>query len=101
MIPARIDNWDPGHPIHALTDFLNSGDFINFARRNNSYYKVTKIDAHASYYRPGESMTTQQHRGDLNERRASNTLSFSRDWRADWGGLLLFHNKKNDFSRGY
>src|SRR5262249_46811479 len=24
MIEARLGNWDPGHPIHALTDFLNA-----------------------------------------------------------------------------
>lgn len=101
MIPARIDNWDPGHPIHALTDFLNSGDFISFARRLISDFNVTKIDAHASHYRPGDYLTTHQDHGDQYERRAAYTLGFSRDWRADWGGLLLFHDEKNDVRRGF
>src|SRR6185295_15438206 len=28
MIEARLGDWDRGHPIHALTDFLNSAEFI-------------------------------------------------------------------------
>lgn len=101
MIPARIDNWDPGHPIHKLTDFLNSGEFVTFARRIISNFEVTKIDAHASYYRPGDYLTTHRDEGDIKERRAAYTLGFSRNWRPDWGGLLLFHDDGFDISRGF
>lgn len=100
MIQARIENLDPDHPIHALTDFLNSGPFLTLARRIISNAAITKIDAHASYYRPGDYLTMHRDVGQMQERRAAYTLGFSRDWRPDWGRLLLFNDDKQDVTRG-
>jgi SM-20-related protein len=100
MVLARLENWDPGHPIHALTDFLNSPPFFAFARQLIRCPGLTKTDAHATRYGPGHYLTRHQDDGFNKERRAAYTLGFSRRWEPDWGGLLLFLDGKQDVERG-
>jgi Rps23 Pro-64 3,4-dihydroxylase Tpa1-like proline 4-hydroxylase len=99
MVAARLQDWDPGHPIHTLTDFLNLPDFLDFARALISSPGLTKVDAHASYYAPGHYLTTHSD-DDALHGRAAYTIGFSRDWRPDWGGLLLMLDANGDVRRG-
>jgi SM-20-related protein len=101
MIEARLSGWDAGHPIHALTDFLNSAEFIAFARTIIGDPNVTKIDAQASHYNRGHFLTRHVDDGVKKERRAAYTIGFSRNWQPDWGGLLLFLNDELDITKGY
>ena len=101
MIEARLGGWEPGHPIHAVTDFLNSPAFIGFARRLIGCPTVTKIDAQASNYKPGHFLTCHVDEGDKQERRAAYTIGFSRNWQVDWGGLLMFLDERFDVSRAF
>ena len=99
MIEARVSRWHHGHPIHVVTDFLNSPDFIGFARRLIGDPTVTKIDAQASNYQPGHFLTRHVDEGKTLERRAAYTIGFSRNWQTDWGGLLMFIDERFDVSR--
>jgi SM-20-related protein len=101
MIDARLGGWDEGHPIHALTDFLNSPDFLAFARTIIGNPAVTKIDAQASNYRCGHFLTRHKDDGAKQERRAAYTIGFSRNWQTDWGGLLMFIDDKLDVTRAF
>ncbi|ANP46230.1 2OG-Fe(II) oxygenase [Candidatus Viadribacter manganicus] len=101
MIEAALRGWDPGHPIHALTQFLNSAEFIAFAKEIISEPRITKIDAHASNYQRGHYLTRHVDDGAKKERRAAYTIGFSRNWQPDWGGLLLFLDKKQDVEAGF
>ena len=101
MIEARLGNWDPGHPIHALTDFLNSPTFIAFAKTLIGEPRLTKIDCHATNYQRGHFLTRHADEGAKLERRAAYTIGLSRKWEPDWGGLLLFLDEKLDIKRGY
>ncbi|MBN8607065.1 MAG: 2OG-Fe(II) oxygenase [Caulobacterales bacterium] len=99
MIEAVQQRWDPGHPIHALTHFLNSPPFIEFARTLIACPGLTKIDAQASNYQPGHFLTRHIDDGLKKERRAAYTLGFSRNWQPDWGGLLMFIDENLDVAR--
>ncbi len=99
MIEARISGWDRGHPIHAVTDFLNSPAFIEFARQLIDCPAVSKIDAQASNYQAGHFLTRHVDDGTKKERRAAYTIGFSRNWQTDWGGLLMFIDEHFDVSR--
>jgi len=101
MIEAVQRGWDQGHPIHALTAFLNSPEFITFAKEIISEPRVTKIDAHASNYQRGHYLTRHVDDGAKQERRAAYTIGFSRNWQPDWGGLLLFLDNKQDVQSGF
>ena len=100
LIPARLAKWDPGHPIHRLTDFLNGPEFLSLARRIIQHPTLTQVDGQASCYRPGDYLAYHRDEGVKSERRAAYTLGFSRQWQPDWGGLLLFYDDKNDVRTG-
>ena len=87
------------HPLHKLHAFLNSGPFLDFASEVAGAEGVDRVDAAATYYRPGDFLNLHTDIGG-GRRKAAYTLGFTRGWRADWGGHLLFHDKAGDISRG-
>jgi SM-20-related protein len=100
MIGAYLAGRDPGHPIHGVAEFINSDEFLAFGRAVTGEHGVTKADAQATLYRPSHFLNLHDDTGE-GERRAAYTLGFTRRWRADWGGQLLFHDDAGDIVRGF
>jgi SM-20-related protein len=100
MIDARLKGRDPGHPLHDLTDFINSPDFLEFGRAVIGAEMITKADAQATFYRHNDFLALHNDIGGSDQRRAAYTLGFTRTWRPDWGGQLLFHDDAGDVSLG-
>ena len=90
MITAYLEGWSPGHPLHAVTEFLQTPEVREFGRRVIGAARITKVDAQATLYAPGHFLTRHQDEGLKLERRAAYTLGFARDWQPDYGGLLAF-----------
>jgi SM-20-related protein len=90
MIEAAARGIDAGHPIHDVTRFLNSQEFLAFGEAVIGYRGLTKVDAQATLFTKGNFLTRHIDEGARNERRAAYTLGFSRQWQTDWGGLLMF-----------
>src|SRR5690606_33969599 len=99
MIEALIQGRDPGHPLHAMTEFLNSPEFRGLGASVIGDPGVTKLDAQATWYRPGDFLTLHDDTGK-GERLAAYTLGFTKGWRPDWGGQLLFHDDAGQITRG-
>jgi SM-20-related protein len=87
------------HPLHKLFNLLNSPEFLAFGREVSGHSDVVRIDATATWYRPGDFLT--MHTDQVGLRRTAYTLGFTRGWRADWGGQLLFHTPAGDVERGF
>ena len=100
MLGAYLDGSDPGHPLHAVTEFLNSEPFLALGRAITGEHSVVKTDAQASFYRRGDFLTLHDDTGEDKERRAAYTLGFTRHWRPDWGGQLLFHDQVGEIQQG-
>lgn len=101
MIEAYLKGWDKGHPIHQWTEFINGPEYLGLGRAVTGISAVTKADAHATFYGPGDFLTRHLDYGDDLERRAAYVLGLTRGWQPDWGGLLLFLNEKQDVTEGY
>lgn len=101
MIQAVFENADPGHPIHELTNFLNSREFLDFGATVIGHDAITKADAQATFYAQGHFLTRHIDDGEKKERRAAYTLGFSQNWQPDWGGLLMFLDKDLDISKAF
>jgi SM-20-related protein len=99
MVDALLQGRDPDHPLHLLTELLNSDPFIEFCHGIMGGPRPTKTEAHATLYRPGDflSLHDDSYKG---ERLAAFTLGFTRQWRPDWGGQLLFHDAAGEIVRG-
>jgi len=91
---------DPAHYLSAVTAFLNSAPFLDFARALTGDASIAFADAQATRYRPGHFLS--QH-DDANEpgRVAAYVLNLTPRWRADWGGALLFSDHPGHIAGGY
>lgn len=90
----------PATPIHRTTQFLESRDFLDFGGRVIGAPAVTGVRVQASYYRPGDFLTVHDDSHRKDHRLAAFTLGFTRRWRPDWGGQLLFHDADGNVTRG-
>ena len=99
MINAYLAGWDTGHPIHGVTELINSPPFLDIFRRVTGHPEVIKADAKATLYRPGDFLALHDD-GISPGRVAAYTLGFTRAWRPDWGGQLLMHGNDLEIERG-
>lgn len=76
---------------HRLLESLASRETIELVRRITGFDDVARVDAQATWYRPGNFLTahSDEQKNQLT-RRAAYVIQLCRDWRADWGGLLHF-----------
>lgn len=100
VIQAFLTGKEPGHATHILVQFFNDTPFVEFAKAVTGETGISKIDAQATWYRPGDFLTLHDDTG-VGERRAAYTLGLTRDWRPDWGGQLLFHDAAGEIERGF
>lgn len=101
LITAYLTKRDAEHPIHRLTEFLN-GEFVAFGAYVTNQPHVAKADGQLTRYRPGDFIGLHNDIGsEASDRLTAYTLGFTRQWRADWGGQLLFHDDAGDVTRGF
>ena len=100
MVDNFVDGLDPEWPLHALTEYLNSDEFREFVKKVTSEPSVIKLDAQATYYAPGHFLNTHNDTGSNAERRAAYVMGFSKNWRTDWGGQLLFLDENGNTTSG-
>ncbi|WP_420141125.1 2OG-Fe(II) oxygenase, partial [Sphingomonas sp.] len=87
-------------PLHAFARFMSSAAVIDLLRAVTGRDAIDFADAQATAYRPGDFLTTHDDGVAGKHRHAAYVLSLSPDWRAEWGGLLLFHDGRGDILRG-
>jgi Rps23 Pro-64 3,4-dihydroxylase Tpa1-like proline 4-hydroxylase len=94
------DYPNPSHYLAEVTRFLNSGPFLDLARRVTGRSEIAFADAQATRYRPGHFLNRHD---DANEpgRVAAYVLNLTPQWRPDWGGALLFLDGRGHISGGY
>jgi Rps23 Pro-64 3,4-dihydroxylase Tpa1-like proline 4-hydroxylase len=76
---------------HRLLEALASQATIELVRTVTGFSDVSRVDAQATLYRPGNFLTahSDEQVGEHN-RRAAYVIQLCRNWKADWGGLLHF-----------
>jgi Rps23 Pro-64 3,4-dihydroxylase Tpa1-like proline 4-hydroxylase len=87
---ARKEGWDPNLPVHVVLEFLNSPEFIEFARYLTGDDAINAVNAQATRYRPGHFLTPHQDIHSGEGRRYAYVINLTPRWQADWGGLLQF-----------
>lgn len=103
MIEAYLAGQDPGHPIHQVSEFLNGPAFLGLLRAVTGRQEIVKAEAFATLYRPGDFLTWHDDAKGATQaekRICAYTLGFTRGWRPDWGGQLLFHEKDGHITQG-
>lgn len=82
-------------------EFLNSPEFLSFARRITGDDRIALADAQATLYRPGHFLTQHDDTATGVHRIAAYVLNLTPQWRADWGGILHFLDGDGHIAEGY
>ena len=90
MIDARRDGTDPQLVLHAVVDFLNSPQFLNFARQLTGDPAIRMVSAIGVRYRAGHFLRAHNDLANDEDRAFAYVINLSRQWSPDWGGLLHF-----------
>ena len=90
----------PHLPIARVTEFLQSRVFLDVGQAVTGG-QVDGVRVQASHYRRGDFLTLHDDSHTRDDRVAAFTLGFTRGWRPDWGGQLLFHDARGDIERGF
>ena len=89
------------HYLMRVYEFLNSPEFLSFAREVTGLQNIVFVDAQATRYRPGHFLTQHDDAVEGKDRLAAYVLGFSPKWSADWGGILQFIDGDGHVTEGY
>lgn len=90
-----------GLAIDALLNALNEPEALEGWRRVTGNPRVSLVDGQATRYQPGHFLTRHTDEVAGRDRIAAYVLNLSPEWRAEWGGLLLFHAPDGEIAEGF
>lgn len=90
MVSAYKEGRDPGLLLHRVLEFMNSPDYLGFARALTGEPRIRRASAQATRYRPGQFLKYHTDIDSLEGRLYAYVVNLSARWEADWGGLLQF-----------
>lgn len=103
MSDAGEPYHDPAHYLAAIVAFLNGAPFLQFARTVTGIGDIAMADAQATRFVRNQFLTTHDDKSEHHgkNRRAAYVLNMTENWRADWGGLLLFLDAGGNVTEGF
>ncbi|MEQ1803100.1 MAG: 2OG-Fe(II) oxygenase family protein, partial [Gammaproteobacteria bacterium] len=97
-IAAAGGQLDP--VLAAAHTVIAGGVFAGFLRDLTGDERVATADVQATRYRPGHFLTTHDDHVDGKHRLYAWVLGLTKNWRPEFGGLLLFHDPSGQIERG-
>lgn len=85
----------------ALHDLVAGPDFLALARALTGNDAIAFADMQVTRYRPGHFLTAHDDAVDGKGRLYAYVLGMTRNWRADWGGVLVFLDDAGDIAEGF
>lgn len=89
-----------GQALAAFARFLSGPEVLGLMADVLGPSDIAFADAQATRYGPGDFLTAHDDAVEGKHRRAAYVFGLSPDWRAEWGGLLLFHEPAGEV-RGF
>jgi len=84
-----------------IVAFLNSTQFLTFARAVTGENRIAFADVQATRYGPGHFLTQHDDGIAGKNRLAAYVLNMTPTWSVDWGGNLMFINRDGQIAEGY
>ena len=101
MLDAYLQRRDPGLRLHQVLEFINSPEMIEFVRTVTGMKQIVRADAQATLFAPGDFLTLHNDFDAAKGRLAAYVLGFTRNWRADYGGMLQFMDDRHNVEQGF
>lgn len=96
----KPENREPDSPLGRFAAFLSSAEVLDLVRDISGAGDIAFAEARATRYRPGHFLTIHDDRHEETRRRVAYTFGLSPVWRPEWGGLLMFHDRRGDVELG-
>lgn len=97
---ADAERAADGGALAAFARFMSGPEVLGLMADVLGPSDIAFADAQATRYGPGDFLTAHDDEVAGKHRRAAYVFGLSRDWRAEWGGLLLFHEPAGEV-RGF
>lgn len=88
-------------PMRAVHDFINGRAFIDFVAQVTGDDRLAFADVMATRYLPGHFLTAHGDENPSQRRLYAYVLNLTPQWRADWGGVLMFLDDDGHVAEGY
>lgn len=90
MVTAYQEGRDPDLALHRVLEVFNSPQYLAFVRELTGDARIRRVNAQATRYRAGHFLRYHTDAESREGRLYAYVLNLTRDWKADWGGLLQF-----------
>ena len=90
-VPDRNDPAGAADPLTAFADLMSSAPMLALLRAVTGFTGLAFTDGQATAYGPGDFLTCHDDDVPGKNRLAAYVFGMTPAWRAEWGGLLLFH----------
>ena len=90
MVTAYKQGRDPGLLLHRVLELFNTPEYVALMQSLTGDARVRRVNAQATRYRSGHFLRWHTDIDSTEGRLYAYVLNLSRDWQADWGGLLQF-----------
>lgn len=90
MVTAYQEGRDPDLALHRVLEVFNSPQYLAFLRELTGDARIRRVNAQATRYRAGHFLRYHTDAESREGRLYAYVLNLTRDWQADWGGLLQF-----------
>lgn len=97
---GRADRAASDDPFARFALWLSEGEARDFLRAVTGRAEMDFADAQATAYGPGDFLTGHDDAVEGKGRLAAYVFGLTAQWRAEWGGLLLFHDSAGDIEHG-
>jgi Rps23 Pro-64 3,4-dihydroxylase Tpa1-like proline 4-hydroxylase len=84
-----------------ITEFMTGERLIDFVRQVTGDVSITTVDVQATRYLPGHFIAQHNDVLEGSSRSAAYVLNLTRNWRADWGGVLMFPDEDGHIAEGF
>ena len=91
----------PGHFFNTLFEFLNSDEFLTFARELVGRPDIGFCDAQATCYESGHFLTSHDDAIAGKNRVAAYVINMTPEWDHNWGGALQFFDANGNIEQGF
>ena len=74
--------------LHKFYEWLDSEEFLGFARSVTGFGDIGFVDAQATRFSPGHFLSAHDDSAEGKNRCAAYVFNFTEEWVPDWGGYL-------------
>jgi SM-20-related protein len=87
-----VESWQQRefaqHPLYDFAEDVHRPDYLRFLRKLTGHEHIQRLSVMAARYLPGHFLTPHDDDDAHEGREVTWILNLTRDWRAEWGGLL-------------